>query len=89
MRRDDSFYHSNYQDFDWVVATQVYDTGESGYYFLEPAERIDEGCVAVSCPMPYFEALQLCDQMKHLRDGRKSYLQRGLGSHVPPCPFVV
>lgn len=51
----------------YVVATMIYPEGESDALFLEPADHIDEGCVALTEPMYEDEAIAALDEMQAQR----------------------
>lgn len=52
----------------WVVATGIEEWGEVDSIFLEPADRIDDGCVALTQPMSYVEAIKTMYEIKAERD---------------------
>ena len=63
----------------YVVATMVHPDGESDTLFLEPADAIDEGCVALTEPMLEEAALLLLRQMQAERNADNPGWDRGMG----------
>ncbi len=55
----------------YVVATAIHPDGETDALFLEPADAIDDGCVALTQPLPLDEAERLLYEMRAERELEK------------------
>lgn len=60
-------------DFDaaYVVVTAINPDGESDLYWLEPADDIEDSCVAVTQPLAIEAALLVLNEIKLERDNER------------------